>query len=509
MKGLTMTRRIGYSASAASLALMVAASGAVAGEPAFTAVQVEGFSVAGALSNAWADFDNDGDLDLAVSWKSGEVRLYRNDGGTFVNVGPEMGLPTSGIEIRGLSWGDFDGDGFVDLMGGSNVMGDRAANRSFVWRNEEGLRFEEQAESLGLLVPGRMSRQANWIDYDNDGALDFYAADRAGPNQLFRNQNGRFVPVMGEGGVNDVRATVGACWLDYDRDGDLDLFLANQSGSTDALWRNDGGSFVDVAPALGMDQAGRDRSTGGVGCAVGDYDNDGNLDIFVAVYGADLLYRNNGDGTFSEVAAQAGLDHGGHAVAAAWGDYDNDGWLDLFVTHYEGEPGKQIPVNLLYRNLGNGRFEQVLIRESLLNAGDHGVEWVDYDNDGALDLSLTKGYGEEGGHFLFHNELAEPARSRSLSILVLDEGGKRIPFGAEVRLFDTEGKILGARQVSTGGGYNAQSAVPVHFGLAHMQPVRVEVTYMGNRQVVIENVDPRSYAGRRLIVTPDGAQEKP
>lgn len=500
-----MRRQFRYAAGAAPLALLLAASVATAGEPAFAPVQAEGFPVAGALSNAWADFDNDGDLDLAVSWKSGAVRLYRNDGGALVSIGEALGLPTSGLEIRGLSWGDFDGDGFVDLMGGSNVMGDRGANRSFVWRNEGGQRFVETAEAIGLTVPGRMSRQANWIDYDNDGALDFYAGDRAGPNQLYRNQDGRFVPVLGEGGINDVRATVGACWLDYDRDGDLDLFLANQSGATDALWRNDGDGFVDVAPALGMDQAGRDRSTGGVGCAVGDYNNDGHLDLFVAVYGADLLYRGNGDGTFTEVAAEAGVNHGGHAVAAAWGDYDNDGWLDLFVTHYEGAPGQQIPVNLLYRNLGDGRFEQLLTRDSLLNAGDHGVEWVDYDNDGALDLSITKGYGEDGGHFLFRNLLEAPARGRSLSVLVLGEGGRAVAPGAEVRLYDAEGRILATRQVSTGGGYNAQSAAPVHFGLASVAPVTVEVTYMGGAAPLrLEAVDPAAYAGRRLIVTPSG-----
>src|SRR5690606_15098402 len=108
----------------------------------------------------------------------------------------------------------------------------------------------------------------------NDGQLDLYTGNRAGPNQLYRQVDGHFEAVLGEGGINDARATVGACWFDYDRDGDLDLFLANQSGSTDALWRNDGGQFTDVAPQLGLDQAGRDRSVGGVGCAVGDYDND-------------------------------------------------------------------------------------------------------------------------------------------------------------------------------------------------------------------------------------------
>lgn len=484
--------------------LLLAATAVQAQEPAFAPVQPDVFGVVGSLSSAWADFDNDGDLDFAVSLKSGEVRLYRNDEGVFTNIGGELGLPTGGDEIRGLSWGDFDGDGFVDLLGGSNVVPVvPGQNRSYVWKNDSGRTFTEVAAGIGLTIPERISRQANWIDFDNDGRLDLYASNRSGPNQLYRNEGGRFAPVMGEGGVNDLRPTVGSCWFDYNRDGRLDLFLANQSGATDALWRNDGGSFVNVAPALGMDQPGRDRSEGGVGCAIGDYNNDGHFDVFVAVYGANLLYRNNGDGSFTEVAAAAGVDNDGHAVGAAWGDYDNDGHLDLFVATYEGEPGAQTPLNLLYHNDGNGHFTQVLARDSLLNAADHSVEWVDYDADGALDLAVTRGYGPVGGHFLFRNDLGAEDRGRSLSVLVLDATGRIVVPGAEVRLFDPTGQIVASRQVPTGGGYNAQSAIPVHFGLESVQPLTVEVTYMsptGRRVQRVTNVDPGAYAGKPLRV---------
>ena len=116
-----------------------------------------------------------------------------------------------------------------------------------------------------------------------------------------------------------------------DSDGDLDLFLANQSGAADAMLRNDGNAFVDVAPQLGMTGPPRTKDEGGVGCAVGDYDNDGRLDIFVANYGHNQLYHNNGDGTFTDVAKQLGVDVENHAVSADWGDYDNDGYLDLSV----------------------------------------------------------------------------------------------------------------------------------------------------------------------------------
>lgn len=485
--------------------MVLAATAVQAQEPAFTSIQPETFGVAGSLSTAWADFDNDGDLDFAVSLKSGEVRLYRNDGGVFTNIGGELGLPTGGDEIRGLSWGDFDGDGFVDLLGGSNVVPVvPGQNRSYVWKSDGGRTFVEVAAEVGLTIPERISRQANWIDFDNDGQLDLYASNRSGPNQLYRNDGGHFVKAGGEGGVNDLRPTVGSCWFDYNRDGRLDLFLANQSGATDALWRNDGaGVFVDVAPALGMDQPGRDRSIGGVGCAIGDYNNDGYFDVFVAVYGANLLYRNNGDGSFSEVAAEAGVDNDGHAVGAAWGDYDNDGHLDLFVATYEGEPGAQTPLNLLYHNDGDGHFTQVLNKDSLLNAADHSVEFVDYNADGALDLAVTRGYGPVGGHLLFRNDLNAEARERSLSVLVVDASGRVVVPGAEVRLFDQAGKIVASRQVPTGGGYNAQSAIPVHFGLRSTQPLTVEVTYMSPTGVKVQkvtDVDPGAYVGRSLRV---------
>ena len=468
-------------------------------EPAFTSIQKADFAIAGSLSNSWADFDNDGDLDLAVSLKGGDIRLYRNDKGKFVNIGPALGLPSSGPEMRGVAWGDYDGDGWVDLLGGA-TMPDQL---SLVFHNEGGKTFTNVAPELGLTIPGRSARQTSWLDYDNDGDLDLYASNRIGPNALFRNDQGKFVQVFTGTSLSDPRPTVGACWFDYDRDGDLDLFLANQSGATDALWRNDGTSFVDVAAQAGVDNPGRTKEEGGVGCAVGDYDNDGYLDLFVPNYGHNALYRNNRDGTFSNVAKTMGVGVENHAVGAVWGDYDNDGYLDLFVTSYTGERNQQTPKDSLFHNQGGKGFVNVLTPESKLNVGDHGVQWVDYDADGALDLSVMRGYTDKGGHFLFHNDMPKADARRSLSVTVLDAKGRFTKMGAEVRLYDKAGKILASRQASTGDGYNSQNAAPVHFGLTSMAPVTVEVTYMSasGRQVqTIQSVGPKKYAGRSLVV---------
>jgi hypothetical protein len=216
-----------------------------------------------------------------------------------------------------------------------------------------------------------------------------------------------------------------------------------------------------------------------------------------------LLYRNNSNGTFTEVARTLGVGVENHAVGADWGDYDNDGDLDLFVVSYEGEPGAQTPLNALFRNDGPAGFVNVISRDSALNAADHGVQFVDYDNDGGLDLTVTDGYGPKGSHFVFRNGLAEEAKKRSLSVVVLDAKGHHTRFGSEVRLFDQTGNIIATRQVPTGGGYNTQGAAPVHFGLAKAGPVSVEVTFMtkeGRKKQTLSNVQPGQYYGKSVVV---------
>jgi hypothetical protein len=491
-------------AALAAAPVGIARQPSASNEPPFTSVQPDLLAVPNSFANAWGDYDNDGDLDLAVSLGSGEVRLYRNDNGVLVSVGARLGMPQAGRhELRGLSWADFNEDGFIDLLGGSTSP----KMLTVVLRNEAGKRFTDVAAEIGLTIPNRSARQTNWIDYDNDGDLDVYAADRSGDNRLYRNTGGRFEHVFVGAGPTDSRPTVGACWLDIDNDGDLDLFLANQSGAADALWRNDGNAFTDVAPTLGMTGPPRTKEEGGVGCAIGDYDNDGDLDIFVPNYGHNLLYRNNSDGTFTEVGGTLGVGGDNHAVGAAWGDYDNDGDLDLSVIAYQGASGSQTPLNALFRNDGAAGFVNVLSAGSPLNAADHGVQFVDYDNDGALDLTVTDGYGPSGGHFVFRNGLSSEAKKRSLSVLVLDSKGHFTRFGAEVRLLDEAGRILATRQVETGGGYNTQSATPVHFGLANLAPVNVEVTFMGKggrRKQLLTNARPADYYGRSLVIRQKG-----
>ncbi len=482
-----------------SLACFLAAwiATANAGHPQLVEVQPELFQERHALSNALADVDGDGDLDLAVSYTSGAIRLYRNDAGSYLDADATAGLPVAGPEVRGLSWGDFDGDGDADLYAGVS-RGEGELARNLVFRNDGRGSFMEVAADVGLVLLDPDSRQSSWIDYDRDGDLDLFSAQRSGRNRVFRNEAGRFSDVGAELGLDDPRRTVGACWFDMDEDGDLDLFLANQEADKDAFYRNDGAKFVDVAPQLGMHQPERTLAEGGVGCTVGDYDNDGRLDLFVATYGDMLLYRNLGGGRFQEVAESAGVRRHLHAVGASWGDSDNDGDLDLFVAAYEDTRSRAH----LFLNQ-NGHFTDALDPGSPLLASDHGVQWADFDRDGDLDLSLTETFPDDGRHRLFRNELQEIQAGRSLQVRVLDREGRATQAGAEVRLFSEGGKLLGTRLVPTGDGYGSQSDVPVHFGLAEAELLTVEVTFLsrdGRRRQRLDGIDPRKWAGRALVV---------
>jgi penicillin G amidase len=445
--------------------------------PRFELVQSDLFGVTGGQPNAWADFDNDGDLDEFVGFRGRPNRLYRQDHGRFEDVAAAVGLADN-VETRAAAWGDFDGDGHVDLYVG---FVDGAPNK--LYRNDgDGKHFTDVAPALGVNLTG-ITRQVSWIDYDNDGDLDLFVAFRDKPNRLFRNDGGRFTDVTAESGVGDPRKTVGAVWFDIDGDGDLDLFVANQNGDTNGLFRNDHGRFVDVAREWGVEAPRRSEELGGVGPAVADFDGDGYLDLFVANYGPSALYRNDRGHRFVDVSQAEGLLFAQHATTPAWGDYDNDGRPDLYVagflvdvTHY--------PDHLFHNGgarAGTSRFHDVL--PSLVNEHDasHGVQWVDFDGDGALDLSLTNN-DPAGGHYLFRNLLPPAIARHSLAVDVVDANHHHTKPGSEVRVYAAgTRRLISSGLVDTGGGYCSQNVMPVHVATAGAARVDVEVTSMSAR----------------------------
>lgn len=228
----------------------------------------------------------------------------------------------------------------------------------------------------------------------------------------------------------------GVALFDYNNDGLLDIFLMNGGRITEGLrmpenfersnpryWnrlyrQNHDGSFQDVTQAAGLANAGNGNY--GMGVAVGDYDNDGNADLYVTSYGKNILYHNNGDGTFTDVTAKAGVAGGGWSVSAGFFDYDNDGKLDLFVTRYMdwdadhnkicgGDWHTYCPPNafpatscLLYHNRGDGTFEDVTEKSGLAAKKGRalGVAFADYDGDGFTDIFVANDGMQQ---YLFHN----------------------------------------------------------------------------------------------------------
>jgi hypothetical protein len=463
--------------------------------PAFEGVQPELFAATGGNTNAWADVDNDGDLDYFVGFRGRPNRFYRNDRGTFVESAAAAGLADH-QETRAAAWGDFDADGDADLYVG---FADSTVP-SKVYRNHDGgRRFVDVAPEIGLALNG-VSRQAAWIDFDGDGDLDLFAAFRDRPNRLFRNERGAFADVTAATGIGDTRRTVSAVWWDFDRDGDLDLFTANQEGDANGLYRQRDGRFEDVAATAGVAGTPRPQEDGGVGPSVADYDGDGDFDLFVANYGASALYRKDDGIRFVDVARDTGVDLRGHGVSSAWGDVDNDGRPDLYVANFiAGQP--------FYRDaffINAARFIDVLPDQFLKRDATHGVRFVDFDRDGRLDLSLTNNDADGGGHPLWRNTAA--MRGRSIAIDVTDRNARRTRAGSEVRAYRTGTREwLAGALVDSGSGYCSQSEMPVHLGIGSAWTGRIDieiVTIVGGRRhlSIVREIDPDQYRGRALRV---------
>ena len=487
--------RDGVTSAGRTVADPVRADGSLDVEQLFEPVQPSLFEVQGGQPNAWADYDGDGDLDLFVGFRGQLSRLYRNDAGTFVDVAAQVGL-SEGNEVRVAAWGDYDDDGDPDLFVGY-ARTSSIPNR--MYRNDGGKAFVDVGRRLGVDQFGT-TRQAAFLDYDNDGDTDFFVAFRDRANAMFRNDGGTYTEVAAQIGLADPRKTVGVAWFDMDGDGDLDAFVANQDGDLNGFFRNDGGRFTDIAKQLGMDGGGRPLVYGGVGPGVADYDNDGDLDLFVANYGPNTLYRNDGSGKFTDVAADTNTAGDYHATTTAWGDFDNDGRIDLYVASYLAN--MMYTRDYLYRNDG-ATFRDVLPSVVAKRDATHGVQWVDYDADGDLDLALADN-GTMGAHQLFRNRLPAPLRQRGLNVLVLDARGRYTRAGAEVRVYRAGTRtLLGTRMVDTGSGYCSQNMMPVHVGLPTGDAVDVEVTTFspGGRKVTSSRgVDPRALNGKALIV---------
>jgi len=320
--------------------------------------------------------------------------------GTFVDVTKAAGLNVGFLkenlnllDRHGCAWGDSDGDGFLDLYCSTGAEGGQGSTPNQLFHNTGDGTFADVAALLGVDDgPGR-GRAVNWIDYDKDGRLDLYVANTRRPtlpSKLFRGVGRTFQDRTAESGLGDEVELLGGggSWCDYDGDGFTDLFLAGYGGVVLHRNRHDGTFAADGASAAGIASS-RVRS---VTCD--DVDRDGSPDLFVAsVDGPARLLRNRGDGTFADATADAGVDVQ-RAMAGVFGDFDNDGDVDLFVVRgFDPQSQRNLP-DALFANDGDGTFTDVAAGAGVVGptsgSGDSAAV-ADFDGDGFLDLLVTDG----------------------------------------------------------------------------------------------------------------------
>ena len=421
------------------------------------------------------DFDGDGRLDVVASSAGlfpvaagenpNQLRYFRNEGdGTFSDRTTEAGLDglVSGLHVVQA---DYDNDGFLDLLVLRGAWLDAGHPNSLLRNNGDGT-FSDVTEAAGLLMPAP-TQAAAWGDYDNDGWIDLYIGNEtrvdavagggasAYPSRLFHNNgNGTFTDVAAEAGVAVVGFVKGAVWGDYDNDGRLDLYVTRlRPDEPNRLFRNEGPdadgvwSFRDAAAEAGVEGPPVSFPTWFF-----DYDNDGWEDLFVSGFSGGLadvvlerlgrphrgqlprLYRNDRDGTFTDVTRAAGLDRIMVGMGSNFGDLDNDGFLDLYLGTGDPDYRMLIP-NLMFRNAAGRRFLDVTASGGFghLQKG-HGVSFGDLDADGDQDLYHVSGGAFEGDTFPNALYLNPGHGNRWLTLRLEGAVSNRAAIGARIRV---------------------------------------------------------------------------
>lgn len=332
---------------------------------------------------AVADYDVDGDDDILFAGWYG-VALFQNDGSAhFTNVTATSGVSRSGRYVAPI-FADWDNDSDPDLfLGAQDAVG---TNR--LLRNDSG-HFTDVTKGSGIDTLVSVGTAAAG-DFNNDGRLDLFLATRDSPDRLYRNSSVNstmtFDDVTSEAGVAGGPSTIAmqATWIDYDQDGDVDLFAVHDGFDKSQLFRNDGTMpMPDVAPQVHLDSVGAGNS---MGVAWGDMNNDGWQDVYVTRIDHGGLYRNVAGSNFQEIAATANADSNGMSWGVAWSDFDNDGNEDLAIVNIASFGGLH-RTSLLYRNNGNGTFTDVGPQSGFAsNADFYGLATGDFNGDGRQDI---------------------------------------------------------------------------------------------------------------------------
>jgi enediyne biosynthesis protein E4 len=459
------------------------------------------------------DYDNDGWQDIlfvnSMDWpghkgaaKSYPALYHNNKDGTFTDVTREAGLAMESYGL-GCAVADYDNDGFEDIYittVGSNHL----------FHNLGNGKFADVTVKAGVADPG-FSTSAVWFDYDNDGKLDLFVTHyidwsiakdqyctldnknksyctpqtyKGESSTLFHNRgDGTFENVTKRAGLHDPTSkSLGVAMLDYDNDGWMDLFVANDTEPNKLYHNNHNGTFTDVAVQVGVAFSESGRVRAGMGVDAGDYDGSGWQSLVIGNFTNESmsLYRNDGSGLFVDEEISSGIRQMS-LQALTFGcfffDYDLDGRLDIFAAN--GHVSDDISVvqptlkyaqpAILFHNSGNRKFEDAsakvgpAMQQPVVGRG---AAYLDYDNDGDLDLVIT---ANNGPARLLRNENGN--QNDMLRVKLVGTRSNRDGIGARVTVTTSSGTRL-FRMVKTGSSYASQSELPLTFGLGTPQAGR-------------------------------------
>ncbi|UCC43242.1 MAG: VCBS repeat-containing protein [Candidatus Zixiibacteriota bacterium] len=438
------------------------------------------------------DYDNDYYPDLFVPVYDGPNRLYRNNGDGSFSI-PAGNIILADDSSISSGWGDFDNDGDLDAYMGRGLH-ERVANYYYV-NNGDGS-FTKNTSDIITIVEAA-SVDVICADYDNDGILDIFTPSSmftgASNDQLFSGVgDGTFIQVTSGAVVEDETKSGGPLWIDFDDDGDQDL-IVGKGGTSDVLFRNDSGEFTAIT---GLDFL---VVESGQGFCAGDFDNDGDLDLFIPTWNGQnsALFENTGGGTFVRVLAEPMASDGLWSTGCCPGDFDNDGDVDIYIVN--DNSGEDRP-DYFYINDGTGAFSSFVDSALVDNASDYSCKatCADIDRDGDLDLYTVNWYAGEADVLFLNNGNF----NNWITIKPVGTASNRSALGAKVRVLaniHSQGTWQ-MRELRSVNGARGQSPLECHFGLGHAAIVdSIKIEWPSGALQVLTTVPVNQY----LIVEED------
>jgi hypothetical protein len=423
------------------------------------------------------DFNNDGYEDIYMTGGTNRDQLFENNqNGTFSEVGISAGLSITGsVKTVGVTTGDIDNDGDRDLF-----ITTSENHNNLLFLNNGNSTFTDISISAGI-IDSSWSTSASFGDFNRDGYLDIYVSNYVNYfdlpfynflisgtlNKLYlNNNNNTFSDVtMGTSAFNNGGA-LATSFTDFDNDNDVDILIGNDFGvlyGGNALLRNDypASTFVDISNSSGIDQ-----EINAMGIAVGDYDEDLDLDYYITNMMGNLLHTNNNDETFNEDAASLGVNAGN---TVSWGtfffDYDHDSYLDLFVASGGVMSVAPPQLNELFQKQQSGIFTSVGLIEGITDTcRSRGAAYGDLDNDGDLDLMVINTYFDTvlaKNASVYKNEMI--SINNWIKIDLVGTISNRDAFGSHIRVVANGRSWI--REIGGGSSYLSQNSSIAHFGL--------------------------------------------